>query len=330
MSVHAGPRLLTTDGLIFYVDGRNLKSNVDNKIKDLIVGEEENSNANVIDGYYYTNYNEVEQFTDTQFSDLDAFTVNVLVSHEIGKTGYAFSILSDDIIGYETNKVSTSYSQTTNNTTATSSVSGTPSLPSASAITSSYNYVPVTVLATNSVDAGPGYSASSNTSYTQAVSNTIATSVVNDPEVLPSVTAITSSYNYVPVTVIATTIKRSNINTLFEISLYADSNQAIVTNRSNDNVSTLAYSTDTQKTQYSIIYRKYLENSVPISMYINGKFVADTGIVSGLSQFENYGIRMFNKFGSSFAEYGVRSLSIYNRALTPLEITLINRIEPIK
>jgi hypothetical protein len=309
MSAHSGLRLSSTDGMIFYVDGRNSRSTSNNKIRDLISGEEQPFTQNTVDSYFYTDYNSVEKFISPQLSNLDSFTVNVLVANEPGKSGFAFSITTDDIIGYTTDKVAIGYEYIDSSTTSPLSTAYANVTHSATA-DSSYEYMQSSVNATVSYQVDQTLSASPNISYEYAEASTTAITSKQYVGITHTASA-DNSYEYIPASVVATTLKGYNLSTAFEISTYIKSNQVIVTNKANNNTTSLVHSSNTNKTQYSIIYRKYSEDSVPISLYVNGDFVLDTGIVAGESQFENFGISLFNKLNIDLSEYGDRSISIY-------------------
>jgi hypothetical protein len=69
---------------------------------------------------------------------------------------------------------------------------------------------------------------------------------------------------------------------------------------------------------------------VPITIYKNATLTSDSGVISGDLSFQNQGLSLFNKLNSDFADYRVRSVSVYDNELDDLGITLINRLETNK
>jgi len=327
MSVYAGPKI-ENNGLIFYIDGRNSKSNIVGKIKNLLTGEEKNSTASVEDGYFHSNYGSIEKFTDIDISSLDAITVNVLLLHEVGKSGIAFSINSNNIINNTPDGGLTSYEYALANTQAITSTSFGPGYSATDV--GLYNYSQVSTDATGAQSGNLIYSATAETvNYAYAQANTQATSSTSFGPGYSSTG--NTSYNYSQSTTNGTSVKGLNLSTQFELSLYADSSQIIATNKNSNKTAIAVTSAESGKqTQYSVIYRKFSQNSVPITIYKNATLTSDSGVISGDLSFQNQGLSLFNKLNSDFADYRVRSVSVYDNELDDLGITLINRLETNK
>jgi hypothetical protein len=325
MSAYAGPEIENA-GLIFYIDSKNQKSNLPGKIKDLITGEEKNSTAVTENEYFYSNYGQIEKFTNLNISDLSAITVNVLLSHEVGKSGLAFSINSDTIINNTPAGTATNYEYIDASTQSTVAIGFDPGYSFTPSTT--YDYIQSATDGTSAQDQGLNYSTDSViTNYEYIDASTQSTVAIGfDPgySFTPS-----TAYDYIQSATDSESVRCLNLATQFELSLYADASQVIATHKNANNTAVVFVSSEVgTRTQYSIIFRKFSANSVPISVYKNGELASVTESVSGVpSAFENYGISLFNKLNSDFADYGVRAVSIYNNELSDLGITLINRIK---
>jgi hypothetical protein len=326
MSVFSGPQI-TNDGLVFYIDAKNIRSNIPNQIKDLISGEEKNSTAITENGYFYSNYGQIEKFTNLNISDLSAITVNVLLSHEVGKSGMAFSINSDDVINNTPAGIATNYEYIDASTQGTVAASVGPGYSSSSS--TAYDYIQAATDGISVQDQGLTYSTNSvSTHYEYIDASTQGTVATDFGSGYSSSSNI--AYDYIQAATDSLSVRCLNLATQFELSLYADASQVIATHKNANNTAVAIASSDVgTRTQYSVIFRNFSANSVPISLYKNGELASDTGSVSGVpSPFENYGISLFNKLNSDFGNYGVRAVSIYNNELSNQDIILINRIEP--
>ena len=296
MGVFAGPKT-TQDAPIFSIDSRNSKSFPQNgKIIDTITQEERNTTATVEDGYIYSNNGFIDKFSNLSIVDSSAITVNVSVDNTLLKSGTTFSIHSD--------------------TSSTYSVSG----------ITSYTTSPVTTVALATTSHSLNQSVSGIASYTTSVVNTVALATTSH-SLNQSVSGITS-YTTLPVTTLAYDIQSASFNPLFELSFNLNPSGVFIKNKTTFNQNYLSYSTDTQgKNIYSVIYRTLSENIKPITLYQNGVLVADTSQITGSSQFENAGISVFSSGNSSYSQYGVRLVNVYNRELNNQELLSINNLK---
>ena len=296
MGVFAGPKT-TQDAPIFSIDSRNSKSFPQNgKIIDTITQEERNTTATVEDGYIYSNNGFIDKFSNLSIVDSSAITVNVSVDNTLLKSGTTFSIYSD--------------------TSSTYSVSG----------IASYTTSVVNTVALATTSHSLNQSVSGITSYTTSVVNTVALATTSH-SLNQSVSGITS-YTTLPVTTLAYDIQSASFNPLFELSFNLNPSGVFIKNKTTFNQNYLSYSTDTQgKNIYSVIYRTLSENIKPITLYQNGVLVADTSQITGSSQFENAGISVFSSGNSSYSQYGVRLVNVYNRELNNQELLLINNLK---
>ena len=175
-------------------------------------------------------------------------------------------------------------------------------------------------------DTSSTYSVSGIASYTTSVVNTVALATTSH-SLNQSVSGITS-YTTLPVTTLAYDIQSASFNPLFELSFNLNPSGVFIKNKTTFNQNYLSYSTDTQgKNIYSVIYRTLSENIKPITLYQNGVLVADTSQITGSSQFENAGISVFSSGNSSYSQYGVRLVNVYNRELNNQELLSINNLK---
>jgi hypothetical protein len=296
VGVYGGPRTIQ-DAPILSVDGRNIKSFPQNgKIINMITQEEKNTTATVQDGHIFSNFGDIDKFSNFPIADSSAITVNVLVDNTLLKSGTTFSIYSD--------------------TSSTYSVSG----------ITSYTTSPVTTVALATTSHSLNQSVSGITSYTTSPVTTVALATTSH-SLNQSVSGITS-YTTSPVTTLAYDIQSASFNPVFELNFNLNPSGVLIKNKTTFNETYLSYSTNTQgKNIYSVIYRTLSENIKPITLYENGVLVADTLQISGNGQFENVGLSLFSSGNSSYSQYGVRLVNVYNRELNNQEVKLINNLK---
>jgi hypothetical protein len=323
VGVFAGPKT-TQDAPIFSIDSRNSKSFPQNgKIIDTITQEERNTTATVEDGYIYSNNGFIDKFSNLSIVDSSAITVNVSVDNTLLKSGTTFSIYSDTSSTYSVSGI-TSYTTSPITTVALATTSHSLN-QSVSGITS-YTTSVVNTVALATTSHSLNQSVSGITSYTTSVVNTVALATTSH-SLNQSVSGITS-YTTSPVTTLAYDIQSASFNPLFELSFNLNPSGVFIKNKTTFNQNYLSYSTDTQgKNIYSVIYRTLSENIKPITLYQNGLLVADTTQITGSSQFENAGISVFSSGNSSYSQYGVRLVNVYNRELNNQELLSINNLK---
>jgi hypothetical protein len=320
MGVFAGPKT-TQDAPIFSIDGINIKSFPQNgKIINMITKEEKNTTATVQDGYIFSNFGYIDKFSNLPIANSSAITVNVSVDNTLLKSGTAFSIYSDTSSTYSVSGI-TSYSTSTVNTTALATTSYSLN-QSVSGITS-YSTSTVNTVATATTSHSLNQSVSGITSYSTSTVNTVALATTSH-SLNQSVSGITS-YSTSTVNTFAYDIQSASFNPLFELSFNLNPSGVLVKNKTASNQTYLTYSANAQrKSIYSVIYRK---NNKSITLYENGVLIAETPQTSIISQFENAGISIFSSGNSSYAQYGVRLVNVYNKELNNQEVLLINNLK---
>ena len=323
MGVYGGPRTIQ-DAPILSVDGRNIKSFPQNgKIINMITQEEKNTTATVQDGHIFSNFGDIDKFSNFPIADSSAITVNVLVDNTLLKSGTTFSIYSDTSSTYSVSGI-TSYTTSPVTTVALATTSHSLN-QSVSGITS-YTTSPVTTVALATTSHSLNQSVSGITSYTTSPVTTVALATTSH-SLNQSVSGITS-YTTSPVTTLAYDIQSASFNPVFELNFNLNPSGVLIKNKTTFNETYLSYSTNTQgKNIYSVIYRTLSENIKPITLYENGVLVADTLQISGNGQFENVGLSLFSSGNSSYSQYGVRLVNVYNRELNNQEVKLINNLK---
>ncbi len=321
MSVYAGP-LIDTDGIIFYVDGRNINSFPgDGKLISLITEEERLTDVTINNsGFFVADFRNTEKF-NIDIANLSEITVSVLVSNTQNKTGMAFSIASDDIEVF-TASANTVYS--TNVVTTTSTAASYSDNIAASANTVYSTNVVTTTATTASYS--DNIAASANTVYSTSVVTTTSTAASYSDNIAASANTV---YSTSVVTTTATGLFSQMYNPSFEISLFVMSSSVIVKNKNSVFDSTTTVTADTDKNIYSVIYRASPSDTSPVSLYLNGKFANEAPPISKTSQFINYGISLFSANESAYAQYPVGLVSMYNRALNSNEMILMRNLKGI-
>jgi len=296
VGVYAGPEI-ANDGLVFSIDGRNIKSFPRNgKIISSITREEKNTTSTQQDGYIYSNYGYIDKFTNFSIENSSVITINLSIDNTSLKSGTAFSICSDTSSFHKATGVS-SYSAGITTTVSTA--------------TTSYSL---------------NLNVSGISSYNTGITTTVSTATTSHSLNL-NVSGI-SSYNTGITTTFAEGLYSASYHPEFELSFYLEPTSIKLKNKSSNHLSYLNFSADPQKKNiYSVVYRTFSTNSTPISLYQNGVLVADSNQQSGSSQFENVGISLFNIGNSHYSQYGIRFINVYSREMTEQELLLINNLK---
>ena len=297
MACHAGPNIEKT-GIIFSIDGKNVKSFPENgKIRSLITQEEKNTTATQRDGYIYSNNGSIDKFTNFSISDASAITVNVSVDNTELKSGTAFSIYSDDVGGSYAYSGITSYS-------------------SGIVTTSSLG------ISTYSVN----YSSTGITSYSSGIVTTV--SLGSTTNQFPLTTSDKTLYSSGIVTTKSTGNFISIFNPSVELSCSLFPTNILITNKNLNDNTYLSQPLENQgKDIYSIVFRTLNTNSSPITIYRNGSLLSSSETKNGTTQFGNVGISLFSLGNGYYSQYGIRFINIYNKELNDQEVQLINNLK---
>jgi len=297
VACHAGPNIEKT-GIIFSIDGKNVKSFPENgKIRSLITQEEKNTTATQRDGYIYSNNGSIDKFTNFSISDASAITVNVSVDNTELKSGTAFSIYSDDVGGSYAYSGITSYS-------------------SGIVTTSSLG------ISTYSVN----YSSTGITSYSSGIVTTV--SLGSTTNQFPLTTSDKTLYSSGIVTTKSTGNFISIFNPSVELSCSLFPTNILITNKNLNDNTYLSQPLENQgKDIYSIVFRTLNTNSSPITIYRNGSLLSSSETKNGTTQFGNVGISLFSLGNGYYSQYGIRFINIYNKELNDQEVQLINNLK---
>ena len=323
MGVFAGPEI-ANDGLVFSIDGTNIKSFPRNgKIISSITREEKNTTSTQQDGYIYSNYGYIDKFTNFSIENSSVITINLSIDNTSLKSGTAFSICSDTSSFHKATGIS---SYNTGITTTVSTATTSHSLNLNVSGISSYNTGITTTVSTATTSHSLNLNVSGISSYNTGIVTTVSTATTSHSLNL-NVSGI-SSYNTGIVTTFAEGLYSSSYHPEFELSFYLEPTSIKLKNKSSNNLSYLSFSVNPQeKNIYSVIYRTFSTDSTPISLYQNGVLVANSVQQSGSSQFENVGISLFNIGNSHYSQYGIRFINAYSKELTEQELLLINNLK---
>jgi hypothetical protein len=327
MSGHVGPDI-PENNLVFYIDGKNQKSFFDNTLKSLLSNEQKTVNVISDNGYLYSDFKSFDKFEQIDLSDKNSFTVNVLLDHKPNSYGFAFSINSNNLISFLSTGLTT-YNTSTINTIATSIVNESNIYFTTG--TTIYTTSIANTFATNVINESNVYSNTDLTTYNTSSINTLATNVINESNVYSNTDLTT--YNTSLITTLTSIVNSFILETDYEISVFANPSGIVAINNNGQYKSQTTGAAQKQgKSQYTVIFRKYESNVTPITVYVNGDFYSNSLpiVVDTPTNFENLGINLFNKSNSNYSTYGIRSISLYDRELSPSEVRLINRVEPIK
>jgi hypothetical protein len=323
MAVYSGP-YIKNDGMVFYIDAKNIKStSTPGKMGDVISGRKNDFIGQIQNGYFYSNYGIVEKFSNNTISESDAITINILISHDERKFGTAIAIGNDTILNSTPTSISFEYVYAESNTTAIGEFNFAETLAATPRV--EYVYTETSTSATNLSSLSVVYDVTPTASYVYAETSVIATaSIAYD---IDWISVGNMTYVYTQSITYATGIHSNYGYTYNDITIFADQSQMIASH-SNSGISNqvVVSANPGDRNQYSVIFRKLANDTIPISVYRNGVHISDAGTISGSSVFAN-GISVFGKLGSEFSQYGIRNISVYNRELDASEIFLINRVE---
>jgi hypothetical protein len=326
MGAFSGPRI-NREGIHFYVDPRNQKSFLGNGVlKPINTNHTEVITNLFIDekGFLFTSDKKTETLVDLQLSNKDEITVTILVNETKNNSGSVFSLTNGQIPIYRhaVDNKTTNSSGIVN----TFSTQETPLLIPSDNQTSTTQYTssPVSTIASTISLGTTIYASSQNTITSSSVVTTYATSELHD-----STTTTNSSDNTVVIsqTVNTTATNKTSLKTPFEINFYVNSKDMFVTHNNEDIDSTLFSESEDEKNIYTAVFRAINGTKSPLSLYKNGRFVAEYSLQTGLTELKNGQIKIFNTDYSYNSNYKIGLILIHDRELSDSEISLIRNLK---